>query len=230
MEQIGFIVIIILGIAGIFIFIQYHKTQEQRATLLGTALEKAESYIDKIQPLYERYWKEHMENLAIAILRVFGKDISIKDDKLGVTMDYRNAILFKEPVDVMPSHKNGAPLTIYGMSYDPGLDFRPMGFSPEDLQNNNEDQPAPEDTSIEDTSVEKAVDVNSKKILEWLSGTALIKGSHFGLRLITSMSSASEDEAEFGLMHFDDDSIVKLMHHFIKEVTGEEIEHPDLQP
>lgn len=232
MEQIFFILIIILGIAGIFILIQYHKTQvnqyhktlEQRATLLETALKKAESHIDKIQPLYEQYWKEHMENLAIAILRVLGKDISVKDDKYGVTMNYKNAILFKEPIKVMPSHRGGAPMTVYGITYDPDLDFLPMGIRPEALQKSDGDKAAPEDASVT-----KAVDGNSKRILEWVSGAALIRGSHFGLCLINSLSYLAGDEAEFGLMHFDDNSITKIMCHLIKEATGEEIEHPDLQ-
>lgn len=224
MEQIGFILVIILCIAGIFILIQYHKTQEQRATLLKTALKEAESHIDKIQPLYEQYWKEHMENLAIAILRVLGKDISIRDDKYDVTMNYKNAILFKEPIEVMPSHRGNTPMTVYGITYDPDLDFLPMCIRPEALQKSDGDKAASEDASIK-----KAVDGNSKRILEWVSGAALIRGSHFGLCLINSLSYLAGDEAEFGLMHFDGNSITKIMCHLIKEATGEEIEHPDLQ-
>lgn len=148
MEQIVFFLIIILGIAGIFILIQYNKTQEQRAGLLETALKEAESHIDKIQPLYEQYWKEHMENIAIGILRVLGKDISVRDDKYGVTMDYKNAILFKEPIEVMPSHRGGTPMTVYGITYDPDLDFLPMGNRPEALQKSDGDKAAPEDTSV----------------------------------------------------------------------------------
>lgn len=224
MEQIFFILIIILGIAGFFILIQYHKTQvnqyhktlEQRATLLGTALKEAKSHIDKIQPLYEQYWKEHMENLAIGILRVLGKDISIRDDKYDVTMDYKNAILFKEPITVMPSHRGGT-ITVYGITYDPDLDFLPMGITPEALQKSDRDKAVPEDASVK-----KAIDGNSKRILEWVSGSAL--GSHFGLCLINSLSYLAGDEAEFGLMHLDKESIIKIIRGLAKETTGEEID------
>lgn len=209
---------LILSIASLVFLARYRKVHEWSVSLLKESLKEAEGHIDKIQPLYEQYWKEHMENLAIGILRVLGKDISIKDDKYGVTMDYKNAILFKEPIEVMPSHRGGTPMTVYGITYDPDLDFLPIGIRPEALQKGDGDKAAPEDAFVK-----KAVDGNSKRILEWVSGAALIGGSHFGLSLINSLSYLAGDEAEFGLMHFDKDSITKIICHLVKETTGEEI-------
>ena len=218
MIQIIIFALIVLSIASLVFLARYRKAQERCVSLLKESLKEAESHIAKIQPLYEQYWKEHMENLAIAILRVLGKDVSVRDDKLDVTMDYKNAILFKEPIEVMPSHRGGTPMTVYGITYDPDLDFLPIGIRPEALQKSDGDKAAPEDASVK-----KVVDGNSKRILEWVSGSALIKGSHFGLSLINSLSYLAGDEAEFGLMHFDKDSITKIICHLVKETTGEEI-------
>lgn len=219
MIQIIIFALIVLSIASLVFLARYRKAQEQYVSLLKESLKETESHIDKIQPLYEQYWKEHMENLAIAILRILGKDVSVRDDKLGVTMEYKNAILFKEPIEVMPSHRGGTPMTVYGIAYNPDSDYLPMGLTPEALQESDGDKAAPEDASVK-----KAVDGNSKRILEWVSGSALIKGSHFGLCLINSLSFQGGDEAEFGLIHFDEDSIVKIIRALVKEATGEEID------
>lgn len=219
MIQISIFALIVLSITSLVFLARYRKAQERHVSLLKESLKEAESHIDKIQPLYEQYWKEHMENLAIGILRVLGKDITVRDDKYGVTMGYKNAILFKEPIEVMLSHRVGTSMTVYGITYDPDLDFLPMGLTPEALQKIDRDKAAPEDASVK-----KAIDGNSKRILEWVSGSALIRGSHFGLCLINSLSYLAGDEAEFNLIHFDKESIVKIIRELVRETTGEEID------
>lgn len=184
----------------------------------GDLIEEQQGDIKALEERHISYWKEHWENYAIAVLRVFGKDVSLRNGDAGAVEEHKNAVMFLEPLTVTPKKGESRTVTIYGMSYDPDLDFIRTRL---DLQAEAKANRAAWSAEAA-AAVETAEDENERRFIEWASGSALIKGSHLGLRLITSKSRPDKEEAEFGLMHFDCEAIVKIINYLRREVIGED--------
>ena len=231
------IYLVIMAVCIVFIAVTlflYHRTNQKEISDMMDLLLKAKQYSETNKPVYEQYWKEHWENYAVSILRVFGKDISLRDDETGATANHKNAILFRKPLAVQPEEGGVRAFTLYGMSYDPDLDFAWKNPIPTPAADPGKDHAGdaegPEtkggsgSSSEKDDAVDTAERGNRERITEWLSGAALIKGSHLGLRLITSLRVSPEGEENFGIAHLDDEAIVQIINYLRAEVLGENMD------
>lgn len=194
----------IIAVFGLF----YGAVSLKKASQEINRIQESLSENSKLPTQYETYWREHCENIAIAILRIFGKNIS------NGPVKYKNAVMFNEPLILDQNDKPATrQIKIYGMAYDPEMDF---GNKSDILQDD-----VTQDVKKSDSS-NKPVSENVRVFLEWYNGTALLKGAHFGLRLINSVDGF-ESESEYGLTHLSDGNICRILRHLVKEVTGEEI-------
>lgn len=152
---------------------------------------------------YKTFWREHWENKIIAALRIGGEDKELSSlDANGkpASMLYKNAILFKTPVEGTDGH---IKKTVYGVAYDPEWDIEHPNKAFKDIAEKN-------------PQVFQTIKKSELGLLEYIreqisqrSGMALLDGRHLGLEAITSLSWLGGDEAE-QIGWFNDESIMTI--------------------